>query len=95
MQERARGLQIPPLKNLPSGTMLSGYLVPNAVVPDSFSDSVLPNGEWVDALLRQLAEIHGRARQLHYAGLSAILALQEQVAGQWRAAVASPQGQRF
>ena len=44
------------------------------------------NGDWIRGLLRQVSEMHGRAAQVDAKSLGSILALQEQIAGEWRAA---------
>jgi Zn-dependent protease with chaperone function len=86
-------LLLPPLTNMQAGAPLSAFLLEEPVLLPLAPDAKGIPGEWVGHLHRQLAVLDGKARRIHFKSLGAILALQERVAGQWRARLANPAGQ--
>ena len=79
---RARTMPLPPLHNMRAGAPLSDFLLEEPLVndPDSFGGI---SADWINAFMRQLSQVEGRTKRLHFKSLGALLARQEAIAEAW------------
>jgi Zn-dependent protease with chaperone function len=88
--EKAQGLVLPALRNLPEGTPLRDFLLEGEwVEPLPENEKGIP-GEWIGKLMTQFHHTRERAGRVHFKSLGAILALQERIAVAYRGAPLPP-----
>lgn len=73
----AEGLSLPALSNLEQGASVRAALGKGS--PPTALEPGQALGPWFAALTRQVAEVHGRLRTLHYKNLGALLRLYEEI----------------
>jgi Zn-dependent protease with chaperone function len=76
--------KIPALHNILPHQTLGPFLLNEPIVADlsPLSDSI--QGEWVQAMMKQLIQIQEKARRMHFKSLGAILAHQEAISAEWQ-----------
>lgn len=89
---KARGMEVPPLKNIPEGLDLGRFLLqkPRVRVLGAMEERIPP--EWVTDLMNQLVEVQDKLKRLTFKSLGGILAAQERIRErvQEKAAAVSP-----
>lgn len=82
-------LTAPPLASFEAQGALLQFVRPAALVSEHYSETQMPSVEWFKDLARQLGEVRDRLARVHGESQAGILTVQEQIAGGWRAAMAS------
>ncbi len=82
----ARELKIPALKNMKEGQVLGEFLLTRDLVKEFRPVVYSLKVKWVQKFLKQMVEVKERVRRLHFKSMGAILALQEKITKEWRAA---------
>jgi hypothetical protein len=86
----ARGLLLPPLKNMTAGAPLGPFLLSELLVRSLHSDTQSLDGAWINRLMTQMGEVIDRTARILFKSLGGILTLQEGIAERWTAAQAKP-----
>ena len=85
--ERARGLRMPEMVNIPAGRSLHRLIFDQEVLREPSTYSI--RGTWISKLLNQLALMRHRVNRMDFKSLGAILQMQERVAAEWHAKIAA------
>jgi hypothetical protein len=83
--EAAGRLRLPALKNFTPGEPLGPFLLSRPLVYRLAGNAKTLDGEWIGEFLGQFGEVLDKARRILLKSLGGILALQEEVVGQWLA----------
>jgi hypothetical protein len=70
-------IKLPRLQHLQAGTSVQSFVLEGSLVP-RFEEGRL-SGEWISGFLRQLHDVLGRLRKLHFKNLGLLLKLQEEL----------------
>jgi Zn-dependent protease with chaperone function len=82
----AKGVPAPAMTNVADGTPLHALIHDrgNDELPRLYGDSI--SGEWIGRLMARLDGVIGRVKRVHFKSLGSLLAFQERLAAEWRAA---------
>ena len=86
----ARGLLLPPLKNMTAGEPLGPFLLSEMLVRNLNADTQSLDGVWINRLMAQMGEVIDKTARILFKSLGGILTLQEGFAERWIAARAAP-----
>ncbi|NUQ72576.1 MAG: M48 family metalloprotease [Polyangiaceae bacterium] len=77
IERRCRGLRMPKLQHIEEGASVASFVLPEGLVPPMDRDEI--NGAWLMPFVRQLNQVTGRLRKLHFKNLGVLLRLQEEL----------------
>ncbi len=77
MEKRCGGLLMPKMRNLEEGVNVASFVFPDGLMEEMPPDRA--DGAWINALMRQHAQVIGRLRKLHFKNLGVLLRLQEEI----------------
>lgn len=86
----AQELLLPPLKNMNAGSALGPFLLSERLVPALHPETTSLDGAYIGRLMNQIGEVIDKSARILFKSLGGLLALQEQIAERWLAAIANP-----
>jgi Zn-dependent protease with chaperone function len=86
----AKGLKLPPLRNMTAGEPLGPFLLSEPLVPNLSAGTQTLDGAWIGRLLTQMGEVIDKTARILFKSLGGLLALQERLAERWATPATPP-----
>ena len=87
----ARGLLLPPLRNMTAGEPLGPFLLSEPLLRTLHGGESTIDGAYVGKLMAQMGEVLDKGARILFKSLGGLLAMQEQIAERWALPPAPPE----
>jgi hypothetical protein len=77
IEKRCRGLKMPKLQHIAQGDTVASFVLPERLIEPMNPSRI--EGAWLMSFVRQLNQVLGRLRKLHFKNLGVLLRLQEEL----------------